>query len=68
MNTVIAILPYLVGLSLVAVVVTLFSGLIGMLVGGDFDRRYGNKLMRARVATQAVTLVLFVLYMLLTRA
>ncbi len=67
MSTLIAILPYLIGLSLIAVVVTLFSGLITMVMGGDFDRRYGNKLMRLRVLTQAITVALFVLYYFLTR-
>jgi hypothetical protein len=68
MNTLIAILPWLIGLSLLAVIVTLFSGLFTMVLGGDFNARYGNKLMRLRVVTQAITLALFVLYYFLTRA
>jgi hypothetical protein len=32
--------------------------------GGDFNRKYGNKLMRARVMLQATALGLFVLAVL----
>jgi Hypoxia induced protein conserved region len=50
-----------------AVVVVLFAGLFSMAKGGEFDRRYANKLMRWRVATQATAVALLVIYFLLTR-
>jgi len=39
----------------------LFTGIVSMFRGGDFNRRYGNKLMRARVILQGITLVLLAL-------
>ena len=42
----------------------LFAGLITMGRGGEFNRKYGNKLMRARVIVQGVAIVIFVIAML----
>ena len=39
-------------------------GVFSMARGGEFNRRYSNKLMRARVALQFIALVLFALIML----
>ena len=44
----------LLGLTLVAVVAVLGAGLVSFIAGGEFNRKYANKLMRLRVATQAV--------------
>lgn len=66
-QTLITILPYLIGATLIAVVLTLFSGLASMSKGGTFNLRHGNRLMRLRVALQALAVILFVVYMLLTR-
>jgi hypothetical protein len=35
---------------------------IAMARGGEFNRKYGNKLMRARVALQGLAIVLFLLF------
>ena len=51
----------LIGLALVAVLVTLVVGVLGMLRGGTFNQRYGNKLMRLRVGLQFLALALIVL-------
>jgi ABC-type antimicrobial peptide transport system permease subunit len=67
MEIALAVLPYLIGLCLLAVVVTLFTGLTSMTKGGAFNARWGNKLMRYRVALQALTVALFLLYVLLSR-
>ncbi len=67
MHLLIVVLPYLIGVSLIAVLATLLTGLFSMGRGGEFNARYGNKLMRLRVILQAVTIVLFVAYMLLTQ-
>ncbi len=48
-------------LSAFATMTVMFIGAIGMAKGSDFNRKYGNKLMQARVALQALTLVLLVL-------
>ena len=67
MNLVLTVLPYLIGLALAGVALTLFSGLFAMIRGGEFNRRHGNQLMRWRVGMQAVAIALIVLYLLLTR-
>lgn len=45
-------------LLLLAVVGVLFTGIGSMLVGGEFNRKYGNKLMVARVGLQGVAIAL----------
>lgn len=65
METLLNVLPYLVGVSLAATVAVLFFGLATMSRGGDFNARYGNKIMRLRIATQATTVALLLLYFLL---
>ena len=63
-----AVLPMLIILSLIAVLVVLGVGVIGMLRGGDFNRRYGNKLMRVRVATQGLAILLILLFVAVSRS
>ena len=58
MNT---LLPTLVIVSMLITASILVFGVITMLRGGDFNKRNGNKLMRARVIMQGVTLALVVL-------
>ncbi len=43
---------------------SLIVGVISMAKGGEFNRKYGNKLMQARVYMQGIALALFVLAML----
>ncbi len=51
--------------ALAATVIVLIAGVIAMLRGGEFNSKYGNKLMRARVAVQALAIaLLFVLYLI----
>ncbi len=48
---------------LVAVVAVLISGLVVMGIGGKTDKKYSNKLMMARVAVQAlIVLILGVMF------
>jgi hypothetical protein len=56
-----SLLPTLVILSMLTTLGILLFGVITMLRGGDFNRRNGNRLMRARVIMQGVTLLLVVL-------
>lgn len=49
-----------------AVVVTLGMGVYGMARGGEFNKKYGNLLMRLRVILQGVALLLFILAAALT--
>lgn len=54
-------------IALVATLAVLAVGIVVMLRGGEINRKYGNKLMRARVALQAVAVALVLaLYMINT--
>jgi len=55
----------LVGIAMAAVLATLLIGVGAMFRGGDFNRKYANKLMRLRVLLQALALILFAIFMLL---
>ena len=61
------LLPYLIAAAALAVVASLFAGLAVMARGGAANARWGNRLMRARVASQATALLLIALYFLLPR-
>ena len=57
----------LIGLIVAALAATLgvlAAGLISMFRGGEFNRRHGNVLMRARIGTQATTVALILIYYL----
>ena len=57
----------LVIVSLVVTVGFLLTGVSGMLRSSDFNQKYGNVLMRGRIISQAVTVLLLVLYFVLFR-
>lgn len=42
----------------------LLTGIAGMVIGGDFNKKYSNKLMRARVVSQAFAVCLFAVAMM----
>jgi hypothetical protein len=46
---------------LVSVLIVLLIGIISMIKGGEFNKRWGNKLMQARVALQAFAVLLIIL-------
>jgi len=48
-------------LTMAAVLASLVIGVFGMAKGGEFNKKYGNKLMRIRVFLQGGALVFFVL-------
>ena len=54
---------YLAFIALLVTAAILLTGITSMLRGGDFHRRNSNKLMRARVAAQAVTLLLMMAWL-----
>lgn len=56
----------LLAITLAAIVAVLITGIIGMGRGGEFNAKYGNKLMRARVILQGVAIVLFLLLIWVT--
>ena len=49
----------LMALAMLAVLASLFGGLIAMAKGGEFNEKYANKLMRWRVMMQGLALALF---------
>ncbi|HUC61133.1 MAG TPA: twin transmembrane helix small protein [Alphaproteobacteria bacterium] len=61
------ILEYAVGVVMALVVITLITGVVSMFKGGAFNKKYSNKLMRLRVALQALALALFAIFMLFFR-
>lgn len=48
-------------------VLVLFAGLFVMVRGGEFNRKYGNKLMRLRVLFQAIAVVIFAIVIYFAR-
>ena len=58
-------LEILIVIALVATLAVLLIGVVAMLRGGDFNAKYGNKLMRARIAMQALAVgLMFSLYLI----
>ena len=62
-----SVLLVLIIIALAATLAVLGLGVVLMLRGGEFNRRYGNMLMRARIITQGVTILLVVLFFLIER-
>jgi len=48
-------------IAMVLVLASLVIGIVGMIKGGEFNKKYGNKLMKARVGLQGLALALFAL-------
>ena len=59
------IAPILIIIGLVLVFVVLVIGLVSMLLKGDFNKKYSNKLMRVRVITQGIIILIFALVFLI---
>ncbi len=51
----------LMAAAMVAVLASLGVGLFAMARGGEFNKKYGNRLMQMRVALQGLALIFFVL-------
>ncbi|MFZ0694145.1 MAG: twin transmembrane helix small protein [Alphaproteobacteria bacterium] len=67
METFQAVAPYLIYVVVAAVLGVLAVGVFGMLRGGPFNTKYGNKLMRARVGLQALAIALLALLLWLSK-
>jgi hypothetical protein len=59
------LIPVLIVIALLATLGVLLFGVITMARGGDFNAKYSNKLMRARVICQFVAIALIVIFMLI---
>ncbi len=53
----------LLAIACLAVVVILATGIGGFAKGGEFNRKYGNRLMRWRIIAQAVAIAVFLIYL-----
>ncbi|MBR9863252.1 twin transmembrane helix small protein [Neptunicoccus cionae] len=56
---------YIVIFAILAVFIVLMIGLGSFTSGGDFNRKYGNKLMRYRIIAQAIAIILILLFVIL---
>jgi len=54
--------------AMIAAVGALLLGVFSMAKGGEFNRKYGNKLMRLRIALQGLAILLFIVFMLAYRS
>jgi hypothetical protein len=61
------ILNTLVAIALAGTLAVLFAGVFTMARGGELNRKWGNKLMRARVVTQGLAILLLLALFLLNR-
>jgi hypothetical protein len=61
------VLTVLVVAALIATLAVLLAGVVTMAKGGAFNRKWGNKLMRARIAMQALAVTLMFALFLLNR-
>jgi len=61
-------LYYLIVVAILAVVVVLMIGLGSFTKGGEFNRKYGNKLMRLRIIGQAIAIVLILIFVFLRQS
>lgn len=51
-------MSFLIPIALAAVALVLFTGIFGMMRGGNFNRKYGNRLMQLRVGLQFLAIIL----------
>lgn len=57
----------LVVVTMAAVAIILMIGIGGFGKGGEFNRKYANKLMRMRILAQFVAVLLILLFVFITR-
>lgn len=58
---------YVVAGACLAVLVVLLVGVLGFARGGEFNRKYANKIMRLRILAQFIAIVLILLFVWLRR-
>ena len=49
------------------VVIVLMMGLGGFAFGGDFNKKYANKIMRLRILLQAIAILLIIVFVYFSR-
>ena len=50
-----------IAIAMLSVLAVMILGVISMIKGGEFNKKYGNRLMKARVYLQGLTLALLAL-------
>jgi hypothetical protein len=58
------VLTVLLMIAMFATLGVLMVGLAGFFHGGEFNRKYGNKLMQARVGLQAIAVLLLLIVLM----
>ena len=58
------VFPIIIGIALAATFGVLATGFVAMTRGGEFNHKYGNLMMRARISTQGATVLLVLFYFL----
>ena len=53
---------FIVAFACLAVAAILINGVVGFGKGGEFNRKYGNRLMRWRIGAQFIAVVLILLF------
>ncbi len=61
-----AFVAFLVPAAIVATAIVLIIGIAGFARGGEFNKKYGNKLMQLRVALQGLAVLLICAMILLS--
>ena len=63
-----SLFPIVIVAAMIAAVGALLLGVFSMAKGGEFNKKYGNTLLRARVVLQGLAIVLFIVFMLIYRS
>lgn len=58
---------YVVSAAVLLVLAILIFGLMTFMLGGDFNRKHANRIMRYRIAAQFVAVLLILLFVWLSR-
>lgn len=53
---------YVIALAMLAVLAILATGIGGFAKGGEWNRKYGNRMMRWRIIAQAIAVALIMLF------
>lgn len=61
-----AFLAFLIPAAVIATAIVLIIGLGGFAGGGNFNKKYGNKLMQLRVLMQGIAIALIVIFMIVS--
>ncbi|MEK9905800.1 MAG: twin transmembrane helix small protein [Rhodospirillales bacterium] len=61
-----AFLAFLIPAAVIATAIVLIIGLGGFAGGGNFNKKYGNKLMQLRVLMQGIAIALIVIFIIVS--